>query len=226
MALHSKWSSGDLIFYDGTQNILTIKNKSQGLEVGEDSSGIPFKFFGNTASAFMNWNSASDKLEFDLADIAIGETDNIYFGDANELGMAYDGTQFVLTPDSCGEDMHFGSANKPLDVVNYGNITYRDPDTPAASSTALTLTADSNRIQFIDPNTTHSALYLDVNLPPATGAAGIEFKVFNVATGTTGGGLQVNSSVGGEVVLIIEQGCGGVAVCDGATWLGFQGMSS
>lgn len=31
MAVHSKWSDGHLIFYDGTQTILTIKNSSDGV---------------------------------------------------------------------------------------------------------------------------------------------------------------------------------------------------
>ena len=32
MALHSKWSSGHLIFYDGTTNIMEIKNSTDGVD--------------------------------------------------------------------------------------------------------------------------------------------------------------------------------------------------
>ncbi len=223
MALHSRWSSGDLIFYDGLQDILAIKNASQGLEVGEDSSGVPFKFYGNTASAFMNWDSVNDELVFDLADIAMGDTDYIMFGDDDDITMAWDATQFVILPDSSGSDMHFGSANKPLDVVNYGNVTYRDPDT-SASTGDVTLTNTSTRIMFIDPVSTGTTR-VKVNLPPATGSAGIEFTIFCASTGSSGGGLTVCSSVGGsEVFDILEMG-GGKAQCDGTSWLGFVGSS-
>ncbi len=225
MALHSRWSSGDLVFYDGTQDIFTIKNKSQGLEIGKDTSGVPLKFYGDAASAFMNWNSTGDRLDFDLADIKMGDTDNVYFGDANDMGVAWDATRFVFTAAVANSDIFFGSTGLPIDIVNYGNITYRDPSTPSASTGTLTLTTASERIQFLDPGSTHSGIYKTVVLPDTTGSAGVEFRFFNVGTGSTAGGLDVQST-GTDTVLLIEEGCGGIAVCDGTTWLGFQGKSS
>lgn len=46
MALHSKWSSGDLIFYDGTQDIFRIKDDTDGIVVGTSGAGVPFQFHG------------------------------------------------------------------------------------------------------------------------------------------------------------------------------------
>lgn len=218
MALHSKWSSGDLIFYDGTQDIFTIKNGADGLEVGAGSSGVPFKFYGNTASAFMNWDSTGDRLVFDLADISMGDTDYVKFGDDDDITMAWDTTQFVLLPSSSGSDMHFGSENKPLDVVHFGNITYRDPDT-TASSGKLTLTNADPRIQFIDPITT-GGTYKIVELPDCTGSAGIEFKIFNTSTGSSGGGIDVQNTGADTIMKLEGDNWGGIAVCDGAIWRG------
>jgi len=47
MALHSRWSSGDLIFYDGTQEILRIKNGTGGIVVGTTGAEVPITLYGN-----------------------------------------------------------------------------------------------------------------------------------------------------------------------------------
>ena len=47
MALHTRWSSGDLIFYDGTQDILTIKNGTDGIIVGESTGEVPITLYGD-----------------------------------------------------------------------------------------------------------------------------------------------------------------------------------
>lgn len=230
MTVHVKWSSGDQIWYDGSQTILTVKNKSQGLEVGEDSSGVPFKFFGNTASAFMNWDSVNDELVFDLADIAMGDTDYVMFGDDDDITMAWDATQFVILPVSSGYNMNIGSAAKPLNVINYGNINYRTPNAPAASCGELILTSSaggSNRIQFIDPLTT-GGVDKTVTLPAETGSCGVVFTIFNTAGypvgigDTSGGGLDVTNSTASTIVKITEHG-GAIVACDGVTWVGMQG---
>jgi len=226
MALYVKWSSGDQIWYDGTQHVLTIKSGTDGLEIGEDDYGVPFKFYGATANAFMNWNSTGDRLDFDLADIAIGETDNIYFGDANELGMAYDGTQFVLLPASSGLDMHFGSAAKPLDVVNYGNITHRAPTTVATTGGAepptLTVGITDNRFQFVDTTGAKNIL-----LPSASGetAIGIQYFIANASTGSNT--LSVyNGTSGEEIIAEIAQFETGILVNDGVQWRGIAATAT
>jgi len=64
MALHTKWSSGDLIFYDGTQDIFTIKNSTGGLVVGEDDEGVDLKFYGDTTDAYFHFDESADLVDF------------------------------------------------------------------------------------------------------------------------------------------------------------------
>lgn len=53
MGIHVKWSSGDQIWYDGTQDILRIKDNAEGVEIGEDAAGIDFKIYGANTGDYM-----------------------------------------------------------------------------------------------------------------------------------------------------------------------------
>jgi len=64
MALHTRWSSGDLIFYDGTQEILRVKNGTGGLVIGEDDEGVDLKFYGDTTGAYFHFDESADLVDF------------------------------------------------------------------------------------------------------------------------------------------------------------------
>ncbi|MBA7575945.1 hypothetical protein ES708_17781 [subsurface metagenome] len=158
MALHTKWSSGDLIFYDGTQDIFRIKNSTGGIVVGTSGAGVPYQF--------------------------------------------------------------------------YGNITYPNPATVVSTgSTGLVvLTADSNRIQFLKHST---GAPIVVSLPSATGNAGLEFKIFNKSTGSTGY-ITIESIAAGATghVAYIPSSTGttgggaAIVVSDGTSWGAMVGFAS
>jgi len=147
MALHSKWSSGDLIFYDGLQNILTIKSGTDGVEFGADSSGADIKFFGDTASAYMEWDASADdllfeggaSLELDGGNITLGDTDAVNFGDDDDISIAWDTNSFniVGTATNVNADVEFGTAAIPLGVKFFG--TSGGTDTLLWSSTGSEL---------------------------------------------------------------------------------------
>lgn len=220
MALHTKWSSGDLIFYDGTQDIFRIKNSTGGMIVGESDEGVDFKFFGDTTGAYALWDESADAMKFVGADVILGDTDYVKFGNAPDITMAWDESQFVILPAAANSDMHFGSTGKPLDVVNYGNITYRDPQ--AQDTTGLdtvTLTSTSNRIQFLD-----STGNFIVVVPTSSGAgiAGMEFKIFNKSTGT----ISVKEGTsGGSAVASITKGEGAILISDNTEWKAILGTT-
>jgi len=46
MALSAKWLDGDLIFYDGIQEVYRIKNSTEGIVVGTTGAGVPSQFHG------------------------------------------------------------------------------------------------------------------------------------------------------------------------------------
>lgn len=179
MALHTKWSSGDLIFYDGTQDIMTIKN-------------------------------GTDGVEFDV-NITMGDGDPINFGASDDIVISWTtGGVFEVLPDAANSDMYLGSSGYPLDVVNYGNITHRDPTT-VNSTSDITLIATNNRTQFVDS----CGQSISLTLPAIADCAGIEFKIANFSTGGT---ITVYSTDGSSIQAMITVDEVGLLLCDGVTW--------
>jgi hypothetical protein len=72
MALHSRWTSGELEFYDGTQTVLIVPLTAGTLTVGEDGEGIDVKFYGDTASSYMLWDESADQLKIVAGSLDVG----------------------------------------------------------------------------------------------------------------------------------------------------------
>ena len=159
MALHSKWSSGDLIFYDGTQTIFTIKDNDEGLEIAEDGEGVDVKFYGDTTGAYLHFDESADLLDF-----------------------------------------------------NNIKITYSTPEALSSTGDAQTLTAASNRTQFL---TSTGAFNLFVPASSGAGVAGIQFNVFN----STGGACSIyEASTGGTLLVALGAGEGAVLASNATEW--------
>lgn len=165
MALHSRWSSGDLIFYDGTQDIFRVKNGTGGIVVGEDDEGVDLKFYGETTGAYFHFDESGDLIDFHNIKIT------------NQAPNTVDTTGGIVT---------------------------------------TTLTATSNRFQFVD---TSGAT--NVVLPSATGATAIGIQYFIANTSTGANALTVyDSSSGGSIIGVIDQYETILLVNDGNIWRG------
>jgi len=81
--IHSRWSNGDLIFYDDTQDIFTIKDDTGGIIIGESGAEVPITFYGDITNQEPTTTNSS--------------------GDVT-LTTASNRTQFV---DSCGESVTY-----------------------------------------------------------------------------------------------------------------------
>jgi len=111
MALSAKWLDGDLIFYDGIQEVYRIKNSTEGVVVGESDAEVPVTLYGDvTNQAPTITNSTS----------------------AGILTTASNRTQFV---DSCGESITYtlpaiadckGIEFKIVNFSTAGDITIND----------------------------------------------------------------------------------------------------
>lgn len=129
--IHSRWSGGDLIFYDSTQDIMTIKDNADGIEFGVDNDGVDVLFYGDTASAYMEWDADTDDLlleggagiAMNGGDISLGDTDYIKFGDGSDFTIACStGDVLQIIPAVDGADINFGSTagDKSVDITIYG----------------------------------------------------------------------------------------------------------
>jgi len=92
------------------------------ISLGVDNAGIDVKFFGDTASSYMLWDQSGDELIFEGADLWLKDSDQLEFGDASDVVMAWDGTDFDITAAADDSVLKIGNGTNDFDVWVYGNI--------------------------------------------------------------------------------------------------------
>jgi len=121
----SKWSSGNLIFHEDPNN------RGGQIIFGEDGDGLDVKFRGDTSGAYMLWDESADKLLFDKADVQLGDSDELRFGDlaAGDVVVTFDGTNFKITPAAASQAALFGGDSNLLNITHKGTLTVGKDDT-------------------------------------------------------------------------------------------------
>lgn len=179
--------------------------------IGVDQSGVDLGLYGTTASAYMLWDSSNDALWFDQADIALGQTDFILFGDTMGTGDFSLGTSannilsFGQIVAGTGQ-IYFGVSNDGIDTTFFGDagggFMKWDEDGRTNGSLVFDLAdihmGDTDFIVFGDGAdwTVDSSAAKKVKWTPATGdgsdsfdigasTAGGDFKVFGADTAAT-----------------------------------------
>lgn len=100
LSLHSRWTSGTLEFYDGTQTVFIIPLTDGTMTIGEDGEGIDVKFYGDTASSYMLWDESADKLVLNAAHVDVGGNlvaDAFYAGTTATVGLTTTGICTLTT---------------------------------------------------------------------------------------------------------------------------------
>jgi len=89
------------------------------LPCGED-----VKWMGTTSGAYMQWDASADELVFDKADISLGDTDSVKFGDGDDVTMAWSGSTFQVLPatDDTGK-FEIGNGTKDFDFKHFLGTT-------------------------------------------------------------------------------------------------------
>jgi len=114
-------SSDIAIAWDGSKLAVTQATANSGIHLGVDGAGIDLKLFGDSASSYALWDQSADKLILDGADIRLQDNDILNFGDADDLFMAWDGTQFVINALGANSAIHIGVDGAGLDVKFFGD---------------------------------------------------------------------------------------------------------
>lgn len=118
--LKSGWSSGNLIFQKRGSGATT------GIHFGIDGTGIDIKFFGDTASSYMLWDQSADQLVFDAADIQLGDSDYLKFGDASggDVSVNWTGSVLQISPavDDTGS-INIGDGTTDIDFKVFLNAS-------------------------------------------------------------------------------------------------------
>ena len=179
--------------WDGTNFIIDALTADSGIGVGVDGAGLDFKLFGDTASSYMEWDQSADKLIFDGADLGLLDADILEFGDAQDITMTWDATQFVIDAATADSAIHIGVDGAGLDLKLFGDTASsyclwdQSTDTLELDG-ADVLLKDSDILQFgdakdatmtwdgtqfvIDALTADSAIHIGVD------GAGLDVKFF------------------------------------------------
>ena len=137
--INSGWSSGSLVFYEKavgrtvTGDIFTI-GASQ-VTIGGTGQDVDFLVYLGGASNYFKLDCGAKTAAFygvdvtvtgDLTiaseDLALGDNCSLEFGDATDLTMTWDGTNFAIIPaaDGTGEIQFGNDGTKSMDVRFYG----------------------------------------------------------------------------------------------------------
>lgn len=88
--------------------------------VGVDNTGHDVKFYGATSGSYLMWDESDDRLELDGADLNLQDSDILQFGDAQDVSMRWDGTDFDILAAADGSIIKFGNGTKDFDIWIYG----------------------------------------------------------------------------------------------------------
>ena len=129
--IHSRWYQGDLIFYDGTQDIMTIKDDTDGIIFGESGEGVDVKIYGETTGAYFLFDESADLVDFHNIKITyqepntVGATGTIVTTTLTSTSNRFQfvdtsGATNVLLPTASGEEavgIQFFIANTSTDTL-------------------------------------------------------------------------------------------------------------
>lgn len=129
-------SNGDvrLLFSDGNVGtagkglLFDALGSDEQIQFGDASYSFDVWFVGADATTnFMKWDmdggaDAKGALVFDNADLDLGQSDILRFGDSQDIQMRWDGTNFDVLAAAGGSDFIFGTTAANIDVVINGDF--------------------------------------------------------------------------------------------------------
>ena len=146
-------SSDSVLQWDTARLALTAAADSV-FRIGAAAFSYDVEFIGNTATTnLMKWDldggaDSVGALVFDNADIDMGQSDLIRFGDSQEFTLTHDGTQLVLSGDN--QIFHLGVDGAGFDMIwyteNTGDSVFFDEDNALVDFIDVNLDFDDDAI--------------------------------------------------------------------------------
>ncbi len=94
---------------------------SDSFDVGANTAGADFQLFGaDTSGATALFDSDGDLFSFNAIDLLLQDGDQLQFGDAPDITVAFDGGNGVLDILGSGLEISFGVTDEGIDVVWHG----------------------------------------------------------------------------------------------------------
>lgn len=108
------------------------------IEIGNGTNDMDLKIFLGASTDFVRFDIGNGNVEFDNAELKMGDSDEIALGDASDVTIAWDGTDMDILPLADDSVVKFGDGTLSFDIWFYGN-TATDYVLWDASLNALTL---------------------------------------------------------------------------------------
>ena len=117
--------AGDKITFASGEKliILPITDNVGGVQIGDGTTDMDVTVFMGASSDLVKFDVSAGRVTFDNAELRMGDADEIEFGDAADVKMAWDGTDFNFTFVADDSVVKFGDGTQSCDIWVYGNTS-------------------------------------------------------------------------------------------------------
>ncbi len=85
--------------WDATQlEFLPVTDDTGAINIGDGTTDIDFKVFLGSATDFVRFDVGNGNVAFDNAELVMGDSDQVVFGDGNDIQIEWDGTKLTSGP--------------------------------------------------------------------------------------------------------------------------------
>jgi hypothetical protein len=115
-------SGSDLgMTWDGTDFHIVVALDDSIINVGDGTLSADLKWFGATAAAYVYIDASENLVTLEGMDLILMDSDLLYFGDAKDVQIRWDGTDLDILALADDSVIKFGNGTNSFDVWIYGN---------------------------------------------------------------------------------------------------------
>ena len=102
-------------------SILPSADDTGSFKFGDGSTDMDVKIFLGATTAYAEFDVGNGRLNVEGAEVRFGDSDKAEFGDAGDITMAWDGTDFDILQATVNSSIKLGIDGAGIDMVFYGD---------------------------------------------------------------------------------------------------------
>ncbi|MCG2685789.1 MerR family transcriptional regulator, partial [Candidatus Parcubacteria bacterium] len=107
--------------WDGTDFDILAAADASVIKFGTGTNSFDVWWYGSLATNTVIFDEGADTVSFDNIDLRLGDNDFVQFGDAQDITLDWDGTNFDILAAADDQVLRIGNGTNSLDVWWYGN---------------------------------------------------------------------------------------------------------
>lgn len=173
----------------GSSDVLAIKpvaDDTGAVNVGDGTTDMDVKVFLGATTDYIECNVGDGQVNIESAELHLGDSDEIEFGDGNDVVMQWDGTDFDVTLAADESTINFGNGtNDPIVKIfggaasayaqfssNTGQMSFAGAAYPVVKVSTLTANTTLNSTHFGGIVTSNGSIGADLVVTLPAAAAG------------------------------------------------------